>query len=549
MQAGLMLTDERISAMTSAGLWSNRTILDCLDEQLKSRPDQVYVSDNNSTTQRSTSWSFRNIDLISRRIAVGLAQHGVAAGDVVAAQLPNWWEMLAVHLACVRIGAITNPLMPIFRARELEFMLAFAETKVLIIPRVFRGFEYQPMITGLRAKLPLLEHVFVVDGAGENAFETTLVQRAWEDEIDAEALFSERRPKPNDVIQYCYTSGTSGQPKAVMHTSNTLLGCLGGALTLELGAETVVLMGSPLAHQTGFLFGGMLPILLGGRLVLMDIWNPEQAAKLIHNEGVTLTMGATPFLSDLTETAILDRYPPDTLDCFICAGAPIPRPLLQSANQRLGANIVAGWGMSENGLVTATRRSDSSQKVFETDGRPWHGMDVRIVDDQKNALGAGEDGHLQARGAANFVGYLKRPEAYSMDAHGWFDTGDIAKIDTDGYLTITGRGKDLIIRGGENVPIAEVESALYEHPSVHKVAIVAMPDARLGERGCAFVTLTDANAVFTLKDMVAHLAAADFTKSYWPERLEILEEMPMTPSGKIQKFRLREIAQSYRVED
>ena len=549
MDTGLMLSEARIGAMTAAGLWTQRTILDCLEQQLADRPDQIYVTDHNSMTGRSTSLSFRNIEHRSRRIAAGLVEYGVGVGDVVAVQLPNWWEMLAVHLACLRIGAITNPLMPIFRARELQFMLSFAETKVLIIPRHFRGFDYEPMIEDLRAQLPDLKHVFTVGGNGEFAFESALLAPAWEERVDTVELFAERRPGANDVVQYCYTSGTSGQPKAVMHTSNTLFGGLGGALVLQPNENTVVLMGSPLAHQTGFLFGGLLPILLGGRLVLMDIWDPAQAVKLIHQQGVTLTMGATPFLSDLTESALLERYPPDALELFICAGAPIPRPLLQAANQRLGAKIIAGWGMSENGLVTATRRSDSSQKVFETDGLAWHGMHTRIVDDANNVVSMGTDGNLQVRGAANFVGYLKRPQAYTVDADGWFETGDIAKLDADGYVTITGRGKDLIIRGGENIPIAEVESALFDHPAVSKVAIVAMPDTRLGERGCAFVTLSAAQAEFSFEQMLAYLQTGNFAKNYWPEQLQVLDEMPMTPSGKIQKFKLREMAQSLRLDN
>lgn len=540
---GLILSQSRVAAMTSAGLWQNCTVLDYLEDRLRDQPDKVYVTDQNAMTGRSTSLSFRNLDRLSRRIAAGLSAHGISAGDVVAMQLPNWWEMLALHIACMRIGAITNPLMPIFREHELEFMLSFAQTKAVVIPRRFRNFDYEPMLQGLSSSLPSLEHIFVVGGDGETSFEARLVNEPWEDRVDTQALFASARPLPNDVIEYCYTSGTSGQPKAVMHTSNTLFACLGGALALDLDERDVVFMGSPLAHQTGFLFGGLMPLMLGARLVLMDVWNAAEAAKLIHTEGVTMTMGATPFLSDLTYTNALDRYPPDTLDVFICGGAPIPRPLVQAATERLGANIVAGWGMSENGLVTTTRRNDAAQKVLETDGLPWTGMRARVVDDTGAVLGPDEDGTLQVNGAANFVGYLKRPQAYDTDAEGWFNTGDVARIDPDGYVTITGRAKDIIIRGGENVPVAEVESTLFLHDAVDKVAVVAMPDDRLGERACAFVTL-HGDATWDLDAMRKHLQDHGLTKDYWPERLEVLPEMPMTPSGKIQKYKLRERAKS-----
>jgi cyclohexanecarboxylate-CoA ligase len=542
---GLMLSQARIEAMTAAGLWHERTVLDCLEDRLREQPDKVFVTDHNAMTGRSTSLSFRNLNRVSTRLAAGLSAHGISAGDVVAMQLPNWWEMLALHIACMRIGAITNPLMPIFRERELEFMLSFARTKAVVIPRQFRDFEYEPMLQSLRDSLPSLEHVFVVGGNGEAAFEARLLNQPWEDRVDTRALFASARPSANDVIEYCYTSGTSGRPKAVMHTSNTLFCCLGGALALDLDERDVVLMGSPLAHQTGFLFGGLMPLMLGARLVLMDVWNAAEAAKLIHTEGVTMTMGATPFLSDLTYTNALDRYPPDTLDVFICGGAPIPRPLVQAAKQRLGASIVAGWGMSENGLVTSTRRNDAAQKVLETDGLPWPGMRLRVVDEHGTELGPDLDGTLQANGAANFVGYLNRPQAYDTDAEGWFNTGDVARIDADGYVTITGRAKDIIIRGGENIPVAEVESTLFAHAGVDKVAVVAMPDARLGERACAFVTL-HGDASWDLAAMRAHLEACGLTRNYWPERLQVLPVMPMTPSGKIQKYILREQAQSLR---
>ena len=541
----VMLTRERIESTTAAGHWPDRTACDYLDEALRSHPDQVFVTGYRSETGARNTFSYRDIDRISRRIGAGLAAHGIGKGDVVAFQLPNWWEFAALHLACVRIGAISNPLMPIFRGRELEFMLSFAQTRALFIPRVFRGFEYEPMIEGIRGKLPDLEHVFVLGGEGENGFESTFVERRWEDEVDTRALFDERRVDPNEVIEFCYTSGTTGQPKGVMHTSNTLAACVGvGTDRLALPSGTVVLMASPLAHQTGYLYGFLMPIRLGARTVLQDIWDPETAARIIHDEQVTFTMGATPFLADLTHTDALDRYPTKSLEVFVTAGAPVPRVLVQTASQRLGASVVAGWGMTENGLVTSTLPNDPPEKIFGTDGGPWAGMEVRIVDEERKPVPPGVSGDLQARGAANFVGYLKRPEAFGTDEDGWFDTGDIASMDASGYIRITSRAKDIIIRGGENVPVVEVEELLYRHGAVSDAAIVAMPDPRMGERGCLFATLRP-GASLDFESMQRYLEEKQVAKQYWPERLEIIDEMPRTPSGKIQKFRLREIAAAF----
>ena len=541
----VMLTRERIEAATAAGHWPNRTACDYLDEALRDYPDKVFVTDYKTETGVRTTLSYRDIDRISRRIGAGLAAHGIEKGDVVAFQLPNWWEFAALHLACVRIGAISNPLMPIFRARELEFMLSFAETRALFIPRIFRGFEHEPMIESLRGKLPRLDHVFVLGSEGENGFGPTFVEERWEDEIDTRALFDERRVDPNEVIEICYTSGTTGQPKGVMHTSNTLAACAGlGPDRLALPADTVVLMASPLAHQTGYLYGFLLPIRLGARTVLQDIWNAETAARIIHDERVTFTMGATPFLADLAHTDALERYPTTSLRTFVTAGAPVPRVLVQTAAQRLGTNVAAGWGMTENGLVTCTLPSDPPEKVFGSDGGPWGGMEVRVVDEEGKPAPPGVSGDLQARGAANFVGYLKRPEAFGTDEEGWFDTGDIASMDESGYIRITSRAKDIIIRGGENVPVVEVEELLYRHGAVRDAAIVAMPDPRMGERGCLFITLRPGESL-DFESMQRYLGEQQLAKQYWPERLEIVDEMPRTPSGKIQKFKLRAIAAAF----
>jgi cyclohexanecarboxylate-CoA ligase len=303
-------------------------------------------------------------------------------------------------------------------------------------------------------------------------------------------------------------------------------------------------MASPLAHQTGYLYGFLMPIRIGARTVLQDIWDPAAAARIIHDEQATFTIGATPFLADLAHTDALERYPTESLEIFATAGAPVPRVLVQTATERLGASVVAGWGMSENGLVTCTLPGDPPEKVFGSDGGPWGGMEVRVVDEEGKPAPPGVSGDLQARGAANFVGYLKRPEAFDTDEDGWFGTGDIASMDESGYIRITSRAKDIIIRGGENVPVVEVEELLYRHGAVRDAAIVAMPDPRMGERGCLFITLRPGESL-DFESMQRHLEEAQLAKPYWPERLEVIDEMPRTPSGKIQKFKLREIAAAF----
>jgi len=397
------------------------------------------------------------------------------------------------------------------------------------------------MAESLRPQLKDLAHVLVLGGDGEASFERLLETPS----EGAAGLFAERRPGADEVIEILYTSGTTGEPKGVMHTSNTLFSNIAPyAARLGLGADDVVLMASPLAHQTGFLYGLSMPILLGATAVLQDVWNPERAADLIGAEGVSFTMASTPFLADLTAVAEKRPQAVASLRIFLSAGAPIPRTLARRAAQHLGAHVVSAWGMTENGAVTTTLLDDPPEKAFETDGRPQSGMEIRTVGEDGLPLAPEREGRLQCRGASNFVGYLKRPEWYATDAQGWFETGDLARIDAEGYVRITGRSKDVIIRGGENIPVVEVEGLIYQHPAVLETAIVAMPDPRLGERACAFV-VTRPETALTLPELCAFLSRHKLSRHYMPERLELVAAMPRTPSGKIQKFRLREIAQSF----
>jgi cyclohexanecarboxylate-CoA ligase len=252
-------------------------------------------------------------------------------------------------------------------------------------------------------------------------------------------------------------------------------------------------------------------------------------------------MGATPFLNDLTEHVAASGQGTPSLKIFVSAGAPIPRALVTKARATLGSAIVSAWGMSENGAVTTTRPEDPEETTTTTDGVALPGMEVRVIDADGALVAPGEEGQLQVRGCSNFVGYLRRPELDPKDADGWFDTGDLARMDAAGYIRIAGRSKDIIIRGGENIPVVEVEGLLFRHPAVAAVAIVGTPDARLGERACAFIVLREGQSL-TFEQMTAYLAEQKMARQYIPERLEIVTDLPRTPSGKVQKFKLRETA-------
>ncbi len=342
------------------------------------------------------------------------------------------------------------------------------------------------------------------------------------------------------MTQLIYTSGTTGEPKGVMHTANTVMAnIIPYAQRLKLDANDIVLMASPMAHQTGFMYGLMMPIMLQESAVLLDIWEPLKAIDLIRAEGCTFTMASTPFLTDLAKNVTESGQAVPTLRTFLCAGAPIPGPLVEQARAGLGTKIVSAWGMTENGAVTLIQLDDPDERAFTTDGVALPGVELKVVDDDGHTLPAGQPGKLLVRACSNFGGYLKRPQWNGTDAEGWFDTGDLARLDAQGYVRITGRSKDVIIRGGENIPVVEIEALLYRHPAIALAAIVAYPDERLGERACAVVVPKPGQRI-DLPQLVAYLKEQKIATQYIPERLEVRESMPSTPSGKIQKFKLRE---------
>ena len=529
---------KRRAAMTAAHYWRDETPLDHLDRAVAKHPEKTAIVAIRAGGGEETHLSYRELDRLSDVLAARLAALGVGRGDVVSFQLPNWWQFSVLHLACLKIGAISNPLMIIFRERELRFMLKLAEAKVLVVPASFRNFDYARMAENIRGDLPALRHVFVVDGEGDAAFEKLFAE-------DVGAPPRSHRLGPDDVMQLLYTSGTTGEPKGVMHTSNTMLSNLVPFTErLHLGAGDVIHMPSPMAHQLGFMYGLVMPVMLGATAVLQDVFDPKEMARQLAEENVTFTMGATPFLNDLAEYVERNKASTATLRVFVSAGAPIPRALVSKARKALGAAIISAWGMSENGAVTTTRPEDREEKTMETDGCALAGMEVRVVDAHGNAAPFGQEGQLQVRGCSNFVGYLKRPELDNTTEEGWFDTGDLARMDDEGYIRIAGRSKDIIIRGGENIPVVEVENLLFKHPAVAAVAVVGYPDARLGERACAFVVLRE-GASLSFEEMIAYLKAQQMAQQYIPERLEIVAELPRTPSGKVQKFKLRDVAKGF----
>jgi cyclohexanecarboxylate-CoA ligase len=524
------------------GWWRDTTIYDDFAAVAAARPDQVAIVGDRAGSGMDVI-TYRRLAQFVERFAGALIDRGVAPGEVVSMQLPNWWQFAALHLACCRIGAVTNPILPILRRREVGFILDRTGSRVLVCPWEYRGFAHGAMALEIKKTTPTLEHVVVIGterSADADNFGEAFEGERWERKYSTD-VYERRRPGADTAGQIQFTSGTTGEPKGVVHTYNTLaLSVRSLPEALGVDSNDVMLMASPLAHNTGFMYGMSLPLMTGMKTVFQDQWDPGRALELIEDEGVTLTMGSTTFLVDLCQAAERCDADISSLRFFICGGAPVPPPVVERARRVLTAEIVTCWGMTENGIATTTRRGDPPEKVSATDGRPLPWVQLRIADDANRDLPAGTEGRLLIKAANEHVMYLGRPDLHEAAfTDRWFDTGDLARMDEDGYIRITGRTKDVIIRGGENIPAFEVEAALLQHRAVADVAVVGVPHERMGEWACAVVVPTDPDLPPSLSDLKAHLETLGMTRTYWPEQLEIRSALPRTASGKVQKFALR----------
>ena len=536
MKLETILTQEYVGEFK--GVWPNRTILDYLNDAIVKHPDKMAIIDKKSR------FTYKQLGKLVDRIALGLLHIGLGKGDVVSFQLPNWNEFIILHYAVTRIGAISNPLIPIYRDREIGYMVGMAESKMIVVPEYFRGFYYPDMIERLSHQWPSMKHIYVMGDSAPNGMKlfSSLFEEPWEDRMDS-SILDEITLDPNDVTEIIFTSGTTGSPKGVMHTHNTL--CISTNYwidRLHLTSDDVLFMASTFAHQTGFGYGVRLPTHIGGTGVYQDIWNPREFIEWVEREKITFTAGATPYLQDTVQMEGIERYDLNSLRVFVALGAPIPRHLVKEAMEKVPFKILSGWGQTEDGLVTLTRLDDPEEKLTNTDGIPFPGMELKVVDFEGEVCAPNIEGSLLVRGPALFVGYFKRiDDTLAEYSDGWFITGDRAFIDEEGYIRISGRNKDIIIRGGENIPVAYVENVLYEHPDISSAQVIAVPDSRLQEKACACISMKTGKSPITMDSMQEFLSQKGLAKQYWPEFLEIMDDFPRTASGKIQKFRLREM--------
>ena len=540
----LPIPEERRRLYYENGWWRRQTIVDDFLRVCRDDPGKTAVVSYRYDSDQAHYLTYASLATYVERTAAALLHLGVGCGDVVSVQLPNRWQFNVAALAIHRIGAILNPVIPIHREREVGYITALLKSKVFITIGMHRGFDYPRMLRGICAAGSSIRHRIICEGdpaADELSFEKDILGRPWEEEYrDALAAI---RVDPDAISDLQFTSGTTGEPKGVGHTFNTQYARARTIFeTLRFSSGDTVFMASTLAHSTGYVYGCITPAMVGMTAVYQDRWDPVRALDIIARENAVWSFASPTFMVDLLRAHREHRVDLPSFKYFISGGAKIPSALVHQADEELSVRLIAVWGMTENGAVTVTHLDEPVLAAAESDGKPCPWMELRVVDPETKAdLPAGVDGELQVRGANQMLGYIHRPNltAAAFDQGGWFDTGDIAQADDLGHIRITGRTKDLVIRGGENIPVAELEGALYEHPDISEVAIIAVPDERLGERACVVVVPKAGHSQLTLADINGHLEKLGISRSYWPERLEFIEAMPRTLSGKIQKFQLR----------
>lgn len=519
----------------AAGHWRDQTVDHFLERAAALYPDTVAVIDGD---RRLT---FADVERDSLRLAAALHDRGVQPGDVVSFQLPNSADAVVVFHAIQRVRGIANPIVPIYREREVGFILGQAGTKVAFVPGTHRGFDHSAMYATLRQRLPELD--LVVTTGGPAADDQTvgladLIAVATPEMI--EAVRALPPADPDDVCLLLYTSGTTADPKGALHSHNTLVfENMSMIDTFGLNERDVVFNPSPVTHVTGVNCALTLPFLLGAPVVLQDAWDPEVALARVLEERASFMIFATPFLRGLLDAAVARGVRTPSVRYIICGGADIPDSLVTRSTEVLGT-VTRMYGATEGPSVTSANRSDEPRLRTGTDGRVLAPTEVIVSDGAGDIAATGVVGEVLWRGPDTFLGYLDaslNDEAFTAD--GFFRSGDLAYFDADGGIHIVGRIKDIINRSGEKISTHDVENELSEHPAVAEIAVVAGPDARTGERGCAFVVTRDA-VDLTLEEVREFLSARGIAMQKVPESVFVVDSLPKTASGKIQKFALRD---------
>ncbi|HEU0167712.1 MAG TPA: AMP-binding protein [Chloroflexota bacterium] len=518
----VVTSDSARQAYKRDGFWDDSTLAGRVRELANRQPDAVAVVDDGGARK-----TYAQLNRDSDTLASHFKAHGIQAGEVISVQLPNRYETVVVALAIFKCGAVINTLLPGYRKKELAHVFQTASPRAIVTPVEYRGFAYAPMVRELEAETHHDIWHLQLGGSLDELLAAPHPSGPPTHAIDAAA-----------VSELIFTSGTEASPKAIMHTEQTANFSARVAYEdMRLTPNDVVWMPSPVGHSTGFNYGLRVALYNGLELVLQDVWNAKTAATLVQQEGCTYTLAATTFLKDLVEEANRQHLNLSSMQCFGCGGAPVPPDLVEAALE-CGIQVLRLYGSTEVLVGTWNRKGDPLDKRKFTDGVAMSHVEVELRDDDGRKVAPGAEGEIYTRGPNTCVGFFRDPDRTAATFQdGWVKSGDLAVMDEDGYITIVGRKKEIIIRGGMNITPREIEDMLLQFPEVYKAAVVGMPDDRLGERGCACVVVRE-GASLDFSTMIDRLTTAGLAAYKLPERLEVLRDFPSTASGKIQKHEI-----------
>ncbi len=532
MKVTLTFNEQRRAAYRQQGLWGDASLADYWQQTARAMPDKIAVVDNHGA-----SYTYSALDHAASCLANWMLAKGIESGDRIAFQLPGWCEFTVIYLACLKIGAVSVPLLPSWREAELVWVLNKCQAKMFFAPTLFKQTRPVDLILPLQNQLPQLQQIVGVDKLAPATSSLSLSQII----ADNTSLTTAITTHGDELAAVLFTSGTEGLPKGVMLTHNNILASERAyCARLNLTWQDVFMMPAPLGHATGFLHGVTAPFLIGARSVLLDIFTPDACLALLEQQRCTCMLGATPFVYDLLN--VLEKEPADlsALRFFLCGGTTIPKKVARECQQR-GIKLLSVYGSTESSPHAVVNLDDPLSRFMHTDGYAAAGVEIKVVDDARKTLPPGCEGEEASRGPNVFMGYFDEPEltARALDEEGWYYSGDLCRMDEAGYIKITGRKKDIIVRGGENISSREVEDILLQHPKIHDACVVAMSDERLGERSCAYVVLKAPHHSLSLEEVVAFFSRKRVAKYKYPEHIVVIEKLPRTTSGKIQKFLLR----------
>ena len=523
-------SDEAATRYKAEGWWRDGTLVDAARAAMAADPDRVLLIEGDKRLTRSQAWDE------SLRLAAFFLERGLKPGDVISFQLPNWIEASVIALAARMTGLVVNPIPPIYRGSELAYILADCGAKMIFVPDVFRKHGHRAMVEELQAELPALKDVVIVRGNGAVSYEQA---------IDRAPAAEEDLPKvdPASVMMVMYTSGTTGKPKGVLHCHYGFDHRIRGmGEAWGIGPDDVVFMPSPVTHITGAFWAFDMPWVRGSQAVLVDVWQADEGIRVIDRNCCTVSGGATPFLQQLLDTARDQPGALSSLRLFFCGGTTVSPDLVREASAAFPqALFFRAYGSTEMSTTTyGARAREQAEYGATTDGEVVYPTEVKIVDPTgDDPVHDGEEGEISVRGPEAFVGYLHPSDNEgNFDGDGYFRMGDLGRMVEGHYLVITGRKKDIIIRSGENISPKEVEDLLFLHPAVAEVAIVAMPSATTGEKGCAFI-LPRAGRTIDLPEIRRFLDGQGLARQKFPEHVVLVDDLPRVPSGKVKKDVLR----------